>query len=142
MADSMLIDGLIKFCDEKSKNIKLKAEPQVFVEIKQALEELKEYKLKEFQCHLAQQEGITIGYNKAIDEFREIFERAKILAKAYVDMFNSDDNYAEILSQCTTFYDDCKCDSGCLKNDMEILLDDIECWEEKTEQMKAGGIDG
>ena len=42
MADKMLIDGLIKFCDEKSKNIKLKAEPQVFVEIKQALEELKE----------------------------------------------------------------------------------------------------
>lgn len=71
MADNMLIDGLIKFCDEKSKNIKLKAEPQVFIEIKQALEELKEYKLKEFQCHLAQQEGITIGYNKAIDEFAE-----------------------------------------------------------------------
>lgn len=71
MADNMLIDGLIKFCDEKSKNIKLKAEPQVFIEIKQALEDLKEYKLKEFQCHLAQQEGITIGYNKAIDEFAE-----------------------------------------------------------------------
>lgn len=33
------------------------------------LEELKEYKLKEFQCHLAQQEGITIGYNMAIDDF-------------------------------------------------------------------------
>ena len=71
MADNMLIDGLIKFCDEKSKNIKLKAEPQVFIEIKHALEDLKEYKLKEFQCHLAQQEGITIGYNKAIDEFVE-----------------------------------------------------------------------
>lgn len=71
MADNMLIDGLIKFCDEKSKNIKLKAEPQVFIEIKQALEDLKEYKLKEFQCHLAQEEGITIGYNKAIDEFAE-----------------------------------------------------------------------
>ena len=34
-----------------------------------ALEEIEEYKLKEFQCHLAQQEGITIGYNKAIDDF-------------------------------------------------------------------------
>ena len=44
MADKMLIDGLIKFCDEKSKNIKLKAEPQVFIEIKQALEELKAIK--------------------------------------------------------------------------------------------------
>ena len=46
MADRMLIDGLIKFCDEKSKNIKLKAEPQVFIEIKQALEELKALKEK------------------------------------------------------------------------------------------------
>ena len=46
MADKMLIDGLIKFCDEKSKNIKLKAEPQVFVEIKQALEEVKVLKEK------------------------------------------------------------------------------------------------
>ena len=46
MADSMLIDGLIKFCDEKSKNIKLKVEPQVFVEIKQALEEFKALKEK------------------------------------------------------------------------------------------------
>lgn len=77
VADNMLIDGLIKFCDEKSKNIKLKAEPQVFVEIKQALEELKEYKLKEFQCHLAQQEGITIGYNKAIDELVEALKPYK-----------------------------------------------------------------
>ena len=62
---------------------------------------------------------------------KEIIERAKTLLQAYVDMFESDDNYAEILSQCTTFYDDCECDSGCLKTDMEILLDDIECWEEK-----------
>jgi hypothetical protein len=75
--------------------------------------------------------------NKAIDESREIIERAKILLKAYVDMFNSDDNYAEILSQCTTFYDDCECDSHCLKDDMEILLDDIEYWEEIAEQMKG-----
>lgn len=46
MADNMLIDGLIKFCDEKSKNIKLKAEPQVFIEIKQALEEFNDLKEK------------------------------------------------------------------------------------------------
>lgn len=36
-----------------------------------ALEELKEYKLKEFQCHLAREEGISIGYNNAIDDFAE-----------------------------------------------------------------------
>lgn len=96
MADNMLIDGLIKFCDEKSKNIKLKAEPQVFVEIKQALEELKEYKLKEFQCHLAKQEGITIGYNKAIDEFTERLKE-KYGCLGYIDeiKFEEVDKIAE-----------------------------------------------
>ena len=49
MADRMLIDGLIKFCDEKSKNIKLKAEPQVFIEIAMQLEKLKLYKDAEEQ---------------------------------------------------------------------------------------------
>ena len=37
----------------------------------EALEELKEYKLKEFQCHLAREEGISIGYNKAVDDYVE-----------------------------------------------------------------------
>ena len=64
MADNMSIDGLIKFCDEKSKNIKLKAEPQVFIEIKQALEELKIYK----ECNIFKT-NFANGYNKAIDEF-------------------------------------------------------------------------
>lgn len=74
MADKMLIDGLIKFCDEKSKNIKLKAEPQVFIEIKQALEELKNLKP-------SKKGFITIGQTveefekeirtKAINEFAE-----------------------------------------------------------------------
>lgn len=70
MADNMLIDGLIKFCDEKSKNIKLKAEPQVFVEIKQALEELKIYK----ECNTSKT-NFANGYNKAIDEFAERMKR-------------------------------------------------------------------
>ena len=37
----MFVDELIQFCKEKLKNIKLKAEPQVFVEIAEKLEELK-----------------------------------------------------------------------------------------------------
>ena len=37
----------------------------------EALEELKEYKLKEFQCHLAREEGVSIGYNKAVDDYVE-----------------------------------------------------------------------
>lgn len=76
---------------------------------------------------------------------KEVIERAKVLLKAYIDMFNNDDNYAETLDQCTTFYDDCECDSHCLKEDMEVLLDDIKCLEEKSpidiEQIKNQAID-
>lgn len=74
MADKILIEGLIKFCDEKSKNIKLKAEPQVFIEIKQALEELKAFKSDDFTENLLNMgytKGIRDGYNKAIDKFAE-----------------------------------------------------------------------
>lgn len=63
---------------------------------------------------------------------KEIINRAKTLLQAYVDMFNSDDNYGELLSQCTVFYDEAKCDSNCLKDDMEILLCDIVAYQEKV----------
>ena len=71
MADNMLIDGLIKFCDEKSKNIKLKAEPQVFIEIKQALEQLKAIKngFTDDLLNMGYTKGIKDGYAKGIDEF-------------------------------------------------------------------------
>ena len=38
----MTIDEAISFCEEKASNIKLKAEPQVFIQIAAWLEELKE----------------------------------------------------------------------------------------------------
>ena len=91
MADKMLIDGLIKICDEKSKNIKLKAEPQVFVEIKQALEELKIYK----ECNISKT-NFTNGYNKAIDEFAERLKE-KYGCLGYIDeiKFEEVDKIAE-----------------------------------------------
>lgn len=39
----MTIDEQIAFCEEKSKSIKLKAEPQTFVDIAESLKRLKEY---------------------------------------------------------------------------------------------------
>jgi len=48
----MTIDEMIAFCNEKSKNIKLKAEPQVFIDIAKILEELKAYKEAEGQKRL------------------------------------------------------------------------------------------
>ena len=38
----MTLDEQISFCEEKSNNSKLKAEPQTFVDIKNSLEKLKE----------------------------------------------------------------------------------------------------
>ena len=39
--EHMTLDEQISFCEEKSKNIKLKAEPQTFIDIKNSLEKLK-----------------------------------------------------------------------------------------------------
>lgn len=61
MADELL-KGLYKFCEEKSKNIKLKAEPQVFVELCNALVELK-------YLRTAKETMYREIYNKAIDDF-------------------------------------------------------------------------
>lgn len=41
----MTIDEVIAFCEEKANNIKLKAEPQVFIQIAEWLEELKSLRL-------------------------------------------------------------------------------------------------
>lgn len=48
-----------------------------FEQLVKWLEQLKEYMINEFQCHLAQQEGITIGYEKAINDLIKKCDRAK-----------------------------------------------------------------
>ena len=64
----MTIDEIIKFCYEKAKNIKLKAEPQVFIDIAERLEELKVYQQHEIICN----KGYNAGYNKAIDDAKSV----------------------------------------------------------------------
>lgn len=74
----MKIDEAIKFCNEKSKNIKLKAEPQVFIDIADWLEELKE-KRKSFNeiRKAGYGHGYSDGYKKALYELAEdISEKA------------------------------------------------------------------
>ena len=104
MADKMLIDGLIKFCDEKSKNIKLKAEPRVFIEIKQALEELKA--IKQWKSDVMEgfckydassfEEIVVNARAKAIDEFVERLKE-KYGCLGYIDeiKFEEVDKIAE-----------------------------------------------
>lgn len=64
----MTIDEAISFCDKKSKNIKLKAEPQTFIDIKEMLEELKCHRndndFSEYADRLYKK-----AYNKALEDF-------------------------------------------------------------------------
>ena len=127
MADEMLIDGLIKFCDAKSKNMELKAEPQVYVEIKCALEELKTIKTDGFTEHLLNM-GYTKGYRKAIDEFAENLKR-KILEEIY-DVSDRQKNY-EVGSDMSMT---CSHIMGTLRDVRHRIIDDI------AEQMKGGAV--
>ena len=65
----MTIDEAIAFCHEKSNNIKLKAEPQVFIQLAEWLEELKKRRSEDYgyMADIHQ----SIGYRKALDDFVE-----------------------------------------------------------------------
>ena len=64
----MTIDEAIAFCYEKSNNIKLKAEQEVFIQLAEQLEELKELK-EYFNSAEIGKYRFQKGYNKAIDDF-------------------------------------------------------------------------
>ncbi len=66
----MTLDEQIAFCEEKSKNIKLKAEPQTFVDIAESLKRLRQYKRSTVALLL---NGI---YNKAVDDTVEAVKEA------------------------------------------------------------------
>ena len=65
----LTIDEAIAFCYEKSNNIKLKAEPQVFIQLGELLEELKKRRSEDYgyMADIHQ----SIGYRQAIDDFVE-----------------------------------------------------------------------
>ena len=62
------IDEAIAFCIEKSNNIKLKAEPEVFIQLAEWLEELKSYRASVFSGYMTHK-MLKEEYNKAIDGF-------------------------------------------------------------------------
>lgn len=72
----MTIDEAIAFCIEKSNNIKLKAEPEVFIQIAEWLEELKAYReigtVEECKNSVL---DIERAYNKAIDDFVKLVHK-------------------------------------------------------------------
>ena len=67
--ERLTIDEAIAFCHEKSNNIKLKAEPQVFIQLEELLEELKKRRSEDYgyMADIHQ----SIGYRKALDDFVE-----------------------------------------------------------------------
>ena len=69
MTERLTIDEAIAFCHEKSSNIKLKAEPQVFIQLGELLEELKKRRSEDYgyMADIHQ----SIGYRKALDDFVE-----------------------------------------------------------------------
>lgn len=90
----MTIDEAIAFCYEKSSNIKLKAEPQVFIQLAEWLEELKFLKSEPIDCGsdvwkaYIYNLGRENGYNKALDDFVNFCEKqfTTMYGQRYVDM--------------------------------------------------------
>ncbi len=81
----LTIDEAIAFCYEKSNNIKLKAEPQVFIQLAEWLEELKVYQQHEIICN----KGYNAGYNKAIDDIKEkLMQNGFIYTQHALDVFD------------------------------------------------------
>lgn len=65
----MSIDEAIEFCNEKSKNIKLRTEPKTFEQIADWLEELKANRIALEKANGYLEANYRLGYNKAIDDF-------------------------------------------------------------------------
>ena len=63
------IDEAIEFCNEKSKNIKLRTEPKTFEQIAEWLEELKADRIALEKANGYLEANYRLGYNKAIDDF-------------------------------------------------------------------------
>lgn len=67
--DEMTVDKAIKICREKSEDIKLKVDPDVFVNIAEWLEELKRLRLEPVTIDISKMaRTYNNGYNKALDD--------------------------------------------------------------------------
>ena len=65
----MTIDEAIEFCNEKSKNIKLRTEPKTFEQIAEWLEELKANRIALEKANGYLEANCRLGYSKGIDDF-------------------------------------------------------------------------
>ena len=71
----MTIDEGVRFCNEKSKNIKLKADPEVFTQLAEWMEELKAYKEQhQALCNSYNVHTVEDIYGKAIDDIMNMLD--------------------------------------------------------------------
>ena len=108
----MTLDEAIEFCNEKSKNIKLRTEPETFEQIAEWLEELKILKSLK-NCSF-----MTIG--KTVEQFEQ-----EIRCKAIDDFLEK--IQWEYLNSC-----------GIEQKEIEFL---IAISSQVTEQLKAGDVE-
>lgn len=83
----LTIEEAIAFCHEKSNNIKLKAEPQVFIQLGELLEELKKRRSEDYgyMADIHQ----SIGYRKALDDIKEkLMQNGFICTQHALDVFD------------------------------------------------------
>lgn len=90
----MTIDEAITFCNEKSKNIKLRTEPSTFEQIAEWLEELKSYRASVFSGDMTQK-MLKEEYCKAVDDFAEMVKN--LIAGSSVIRFKDIDELSEQL---------------------------------------------
>lgn len=81
----MTIDEAIEFCNEKSKNIKLRTEPKTFKQIAEWLEELKANRIALEKANGYLEVNHRLGYNKAIDDFVREFKRKTPMENCLID---------------------------------------------------------
>ena len=65
----MTIAEAIEFCNEKSKNIKLRTEPKTFEQLAEWLEELKANRIALEKANGYLEANCRLGYSKGIDDF-------------------------------------------------------------------------
>lgn len=83
----MTINEAIEFCNEKSKNIKLRTEPKTFEQLAEWLEELKADRIALEKANGYLEANYRLGYSKGIDDFKKILTIEKIKEYAESDGF-------------------------------------------------------
>ena len=119
----MTLDEAIEFCNEKSKNIKLRTEPKTFEQIAEWLEELKILKSLK-NCSF-----MTIG--KTVEQFEQEIRNKAI------------DDFANGISEClgvenATKYGNKNAEQQRMSYDTLMKYEIADAIEDVAEQLKAG----